>query len=270
MNRSLKNWAAAAALTLTAGLALTACGSDEKSTDSPGDKPVAAGGDLTAENFIERVSTAQMKAGSSHVSLSMEIAGQKVSGEGDMTTGDDPADAAMAMTMDYPGMGKMDMRLVEGVMYLNIGPLTQNKFIKVDLADADNPLAEQYGSVLDQIDPAKQFELFEKALIEFERAGDVEKIDGVDATPYRLVLDTQVVMEAAGAGDQTELAGVPETLEYTMFIGDDDLPRRLVMDLMGMGMTMDYSKWGDKVTVEAPPADQISDQDPFAAFNPAA
>lgn len=166
------------------------------------------------------------------------------------------------MTMSMPGLGDMEIRLVEGVLYMNMGAMTENKFVVVDTEQG--PMAEQFGPMLGQMDPRRQIELFEEALVEIEQEGEAEQIDGVEATPYRLVLDTETIVSASGANEE-DLQGVdlPETLEFIMFVGEDDLPRRIVMDMMGTASTIDFSGWGDDVEISAPGADEITDVDPF-------
>lgn len=46
-----------------------------------------------------------------------------------------------------------------------------------------------------------------------------------------------------------------------MFVGTDDLPRRMVMpNAGGIGTaTQEYTAWGEPVSIEAPTADQITD-----------
>ena len=52
-----------------------------------------------------------------------------------------------------------------------------------------------------------------------------------------------------------------------MYVGPDNLPRRLVSKMPDTGgsgpssLTMDYTKWGQDITIEAPPKSQITDKD---------
>ena len=155
------------------------------------------------------------------------------------------------------------MRLVDKVFYLNFGPLTDNKFATLDLTDESNPATKQFGDILDNVDPAKQLEQLKDAVTSFEKKGAAKEIDGVQAQPYEVVVDGSKVSAAAGLEGQGA-QGVPETLTYTMFIGPDNLPRRIATDIAGTSMTLDYSKWGEDVEVEAPAKSEITDKDPFA------
>ena len=53
-----------------------------------------------------------------------------------------------------------------------------------------------------------------------------------------------------------------------MSVGPDNLPRRVAVDMEAMSMTMDYSQWGEDVTVEKPADDEITDQNPLEGASP--
>ncbi len=257
-----------AAAALAAALVLGACGgSDDSASGQKKDEQAAAAADaspagLTQETFAEKVAAAQAEAGTSHMTMTVDAAGQKVTAEGDVRIGESPQDTAASLTMDTGELGSMDLVLVDQVMYLNLGELTGGTFTKIDLTDRNSPLAAQYGSLLDQMDPSASIEQLRSALSGFEKSGDPEQIDGVEAQPYRLTVDTTELADAAGQ----QLGGLPETLEYTMWVGPDDLVRRMTSTSVGT-VTIDYTKWGEDVSIEAPAAGQISDEDPFASMS---
>lgn len=263
----MRRRAASAALVLAAGLTLAACGGDddkssgETKPDSSSSVTAGPSEALSAETFLPTISAAQAKAGSSHVEMTVEAAGQQITAEGDSLVSDDPSDSAMAMTMDLgdavPGMSAMEIRLVDQVFYINVGAMTENKFAKIDLGDPDDPLAAQYGQLVEQMDPSRQIEQFKDSLSSFKQVGDAKTIDGVEATPYVLTLDAAKLQGITGA----PTAGMPESVEYTMYIGPDNLPRRISSDIGGAALTMDYSKWGEDVDVKTPAADEISETD---------
>lgn len=271
MRARLKHWTAVTALVLAAGGSLAAC-NDKDDASKAGDSSnvgSSSGTTLTKDNVFTVVTKAQAEAGTSHIDMDVQVAGQAIKAKGDVKIGKTSDDTAMAMTMDtgQAGAGSLEMRLVNEVFYLNFGPLTQNKFAKIDLKDENNPIGKQYGDLLDNIDPSKQLDQLKGAVTSFEKKGAVKELDGVKAQPYAIVVDTSKIesFKAAGAG-----ANVPKTLTYTMYVGPDNLPRRLISEIPDIGgsgptkLTIDYSQWGEDVSIDEPKASQISDKDPFS------
>ncbi|MGH3459803.1 hypothetical protein [Aeromicrobium sp.] len=260
MRVRLKNLITATALVLVAGGSLSAC-SDDGSSGGVGEESGTA---LTRSNFLDEITQAQTEAGSSHIKMAVDVAGQKLEADGDIQTGETMADSAMAMTMNtgQAGMGSLEMRLVDQIFYLNFGPMTDNKFAEIDLTDKDNPIGKQYSEIVSNLDPAQQLKQFEGAVTSFEKKGKTVSLDGVDAQPYVVVIDTSKMSGAAEAPP-----GMPKTLEYTMYIGPDNLPRRVLSQLpaaAGAGggeMKIDYSKWGEKVSITKPDKAEITDKD---------
>ena len=264
MRERLKKLTAVSVLVLVAGASLVACSGKEDSADGVGE---SAGTDLTQANFFDEVLAAQAKAGTSHMTMNMEVGGQTVKADGDIEVGKTAADTAMAMTMEtgQSGMGPLEMRLVEEVFYLNFGPMTSNKFAKIDLTDENNPIGKQFGDIIGNVDPSQQLREFKGAVKSFEQEGKAIELDGVQATPYVIGIDPSKIAAAKQAG-----GSLPKTLEYTMYVGPDNLPRRIVSDLpavAGSGegkSTIDFSKWGEEVSVTKPKASEITDKDFFS------
>jgi hypothetical protein len=262
MRDRLKQLTAVSALLLVAGGSLVACGDkDNTKADGVGEK---AGSTLTKATFFDEIIQAQTKAGTSHIALSVTVAGQAVKGDGDLKVSGTPADSAMAMTMDtgQAGLGSIEMRLVDQVFYLNFGPMTSNKFTKIDLTDTSNPIGKQYGELVGSLDPSQQFKDFQDAVSSFDAKGKAITLDGVKAQPYVIGIDTSKLPAAKKAAES-----LPKKLEYTMYVGPDNLPRRVLTDLPGASgakgttMTIDYSKWGEKVSIAKPKASEITDKD---------
>jgi hypothetical protein len=250
------------AVVLLAGLSLSACGDKD---DSAGDKAgsnSAGGGTaaLTEANFSQVLGDSQTKAKSAHVEMTVGVSGQSIKAQGDVKVGSSPEDTAMTMTMDMGSSMNFEMRVVDQVFYMNMGKMSDDKFIKIDLTDDSNPFAKQYGEIMEQMDPAKQMEQFKDAVTSFEKKGEPQTIDGVKAQPYVVTVDTSKI-KAFKDLPEASRSQVPDTIVYTMYIGPDNLLRRMEFELAGSKSTMDYSKWGEPVDIKAPPAGEISDKD---------
>lgn len=248
-------------------LALAGCSGAGSGGVDTGD---AAGVELTKTNFTETLAEAQQEVKTTHVTMSIEGAGQALQAEGDIIAGDSVAESAMQLTMDLgeaAGGQALEMRLVDEVFYLSMGEATGNKFAKIDLTDDSNPFAQQYGDLLEQIDPSKSVEQFEGAVKSFEKKGDPIELDGVDAQPYEIIVDTAAIAESSGqSADQFPAAEFP----LTMYIGEDNLPRRVVTEFGEAKMQMDYTNWGQDIEIEAPAAEEVTEESPFDQLAPPA
>jgi hypothetical protein len=148
------------------------------------------------------------------------------------------------------------VRLVDGVYYLNLGQVSGGMFLRVDPAGGGQ-FAQNFGPVLEQANPASQLKIFDAALTDFAVGDSGEEIDGVETTAYVLTLDPSKVLSEQ---QQAQTGGaLPPTMEVTMYLGPDDLPRRVTTEVSGATVTIDYSAWGEPVEVTAPPADQVTD-----------
>jgi hypothetical protein len=268
MRDRLKQLTAVTVLVLVAGGSLVACGDkDDAKADGVGE---SAGGSLTKTNFFDKISKAQKKAGTSHVVMSVKVAGQAIKADGDLNIGGSAADTAMAMTMQsgQAGLGSIEMRLIDQVFYLNFGPMTSNKFAKVDLTDTSNPIGKQYSEIVGSLDPSQQLKEFEGAVSSFDQKGKAITLDGVKAQPYVIGIDTSKMASAEKAS-----GSMPKKFKYTMYVGPDNLPRRVLTELPsiagagGSTMSINYSKWGEKVTIAKPKASEITDKDFFSQLS---
>jgi hypothetical protein len=238
-----------------------------------------AGAALSQADFFSTVTESQAEAESFHMSMTMNVAGETVSAEGDAKVGKTPADMAMSLIMDMSAMGpgapdEFEMRWVDEVMYMKLGEMTDGKFAAFDLTDESNPLGQMYNQMLDNLDPAS-IAKFEDAVSEFEMAGDPIEIDNVQAQPYRVEVDMTKVKDAFGDMPKEALQAMPKSLSFTMYVGPDDLPRRMKMQIPAPGpvpgaMTMDYTDWGEPVDIAKPDDSEISDRDFFSEFEDAA
>lgn len=241
-----------------ASLMLAGCGggSDSKAADDTS-KDGGSSASITKANFASVISKAQAEAKSGHMSMKLGLGGQSVPAEADFETGARAESTKMKMTMGLAGQS-IEMRLIDQVLYMKFGEMTQGKFVKIDLTDPDNPLRKQFGSLIDQADPSKSLETYQDSLKSFEKSGEPQKIDGVDAQPYKLVLDAKKYIKEMGAGDTPGAQGLDD-ITVTLYIASDNLIRRSTTTVSGADVTVDFSKWGEAISVEKPSADQIGD-----------
>lgn len=229
-----------------------------------------SGGTLTRQTFAEAVTTdAQLTAQTVHVSADISASGQQATLDGDVKMGASLADYAADITISAPAMGNgLRMVIVDEVLYMNLGPITQGKFARIDLGDTGSAMGQLMSQMMTSADPSASLKAMEDGVTSFRKVG-AERIDGIDTTQYRVEVDTRKVLAALGMDDLAGMAGaqLPETASYDLWIGDDDLMRRMSFSMGDvMSMTMNLTAWGDPVDISAPPPSQVSKRDPFAGM----
>jgi LppX_LprAFG lipoprotein len=230
----------------------------ESDDAEPTGEPEAVSGGYDAEELLDRMKAAIADNESAHVTMQLTGGQAEMSGEGDVSYAGDQT--AMQMTMQMPQLGssQIEMRMVDGVVYMAMPPLTpEGKFVEFDTTDPDSPFGDMGGG-LAQGDPLATFDAFDAGLKDATYVG-AEVVDGEQLDHYVLTVDAK---KAARAQKQRIQPGMPDTITYDMWIDSDDLMRRIQFDLGsvsagGGGMVMTMSDWGQPVTVEAPPASAI-------------
>ena len=268
---TLRRAVAAATVPTLMVAALTACGSDPEETSSgsddtssEGDAPAgddyAEGEEVDKDAFVEDMAAGMKEASTAHVTMSVGMGEDPIQGEGDVDYTTTPVSMALEMTMpmiDQP----LDMRLVEGVMYMNLGQMTNDKFVKYDLNDPENLPPEMQG-MADQMDPLAVFEEFGPALSSVTYVGE-EDVDGDSLDHFSMVLDPTKI-EAFGelpAGSKD----MPKEISYDAWFDDDFRIRQIKSsdDSGGFDMESTFSEWGESVEIEAPPASDVVETPPI-------
>ncbi len=240
-----------AAATLSFGV-LAGCGQPATSGDV---RPVA---ELTDDSFASTIASAVGDAGSAHVAAEGTVMGMPLALEGDVAGGEKPSDFSVALAS---ADGGIDIRLVDQVVYAKADPFTGGQFVRVDLTDEDDPLVAQLSSFKDTVDVQDLLADLEGAISVEASDAAPETIDGVETTAYVVTVDTAGLPESSGA------KRAPKTVELTVHVGPDDLPRRVTTDVGGSPFTVDFSAWGESVQVDAPAAGEISDQSASALLS---
>jgi hypothetical protein len=239
-----------------------AASSSASASDSPTDEATDAGDDagssaghLDKDGLVKAITVGALDAGSAHMSMTMS-GGTGMTAEGDVTYQGKNPEMQMTMTMPQMGSGEMEMRFVDGLIYLSMPPMTPvGKFLKIDPSDKSNPLSKNFGSLSEQMDPLNSIKAMQAGVRTVKFVG-AEKVQGDPADHYLVTVDTAAMMKAS---KQKAVPGMPETLTYDMWLDDQDLLRRMQFDLSGLKMDMLMSHWGEPVSVEAPPAGKIVD-----------
>ncbi|WP_029291510.1 LppX_LprAFG lipoprotein [Cellulomonas sp. HZM] len=260
-----------AASALVAALALAGCSSssdDASSKPSGGATSTAAAPsdaatkpadtsatELTADNFIETVAASMSKDASYHTTMKTTANGtEAMSADGDASVSG--GNTSMAMKMTTQGVD-MEVRVVDGIWYMNLGELSQDKFIKVDPNDAADEMGSSFAGLTDQLDPAATVSAMKDAVTSVKKSGEPVELDGVQAQPYEVVVDPSKIGGAFGEQIKKAGASLPDSFTYTYWVGSDGKPRKMVMDQAGAKTEMTMTDWGKKVVVKAPSKAEI-------------
>lgn len=253
--------ALAAAVLPLALTSLSACGSDEgakaedssassTSSSAAADTP-EAGSTVAPADFADLYRESFDHTTTAHMTMKLAMMGQQLTGEGDVDYSQDKP--AVAMTMDGAAFGgeSLEVRMVDNVMYMNMGSMTQGKFVKMDLDAPNSPL----GSLADSMDPSRSMDALESALDNVTYVGS-----DADGDHYRATVATSAMMKGMGQ-DVPPSVKLPKTMSYDAWFDSEGRFSRMVMDMGSMGTTqMRLTDFGADVTIEAPPASQITKQ----------
>lgn len=277
-----------AALVLSIGASLTACSDDAGSSDSSSsstdegtddgaddstDEPTedeseapaeASLSELSADDFYPSVMAAMREAETFNFETVSSATGQ----EQTMTGQARFSDAGMEMKASSTGAQAMELILVGKAMYMKSPGLgTGDKWIKIDLSDPNS----LFGMIGKATDPEVMFKAMESPK-KLELLG-TEDVDGVSTHHYRITMDPSQYLEAmefpAAMADM-----LPKELVTEMWVDGDSLPRRFTQTIevpaTGGGAPTStstegtYSDFGTDVEIEAPPADQVTEDFPGA------
>jgi hypothetical protein len=276
------------AATLLTGLALTsaACGSESDSDSeastgsdtsqsseetSTEEEPADSSADLEeleAAEFYPAVMEALQEAGSFAFTLTSTTEGSDAGGmemDGVMRYDDQGVDLRASGTAQ--GSQELEMIVLDKVLYMSgMGmDLGDKKWFKVDMSDPNS----LFGMLGKSTDPQLMFKAMEEPK-SFELLG-TEEVDGVETNHYEVVMDTSAYAEAMEIPAQMATS-LPEDIAVEMWVDADDLPRqfRQELELPAAGgaepstTTTEgtYSDYGTDVTIEAPPASEVSDRMP--------
>ena len=266
----------AAAGLLTVGLAgcgaaAGGTGSDAASdtaSDAASATTEAAPAEITQATFVERVGAAQESATTMHIESSYSGALAEATGMAGGTIpmdvdASDPESPRMSMSMDIEGM-ELSMILVDKTYYISMGELSQGKYIKATEEELmSDPAMGSFQSMSDAPDPKAQLEGFQDAIVSFEESG-TDTVGGAEVDLYTLVLDPAKVTGPQIEQLDPEMVDAMGEMTVVYALDEAERPARvevtMTIDGQELVSTSEFSRWGEDLGIEAPPADQIAEQ----------
>ena len=283
---SLSRRLGAAALVLTVGVGVSACGSDsggdsgsddssssasdgsgsgdsstDEATEDTSDEETTDGSsvaELSADDFYPSVMAAMEEAGSFTFTTTSDSAGQAQEMTGEARFGDD----GIEMKATGSGAQSMEMILIDKAMYMKSDAFgTGDKWLKIDLSDPNS----LFGMIGKATDPEVMFKAMESPK-KLELIGS-EEVDGVETNHYQITMDPTSYLEAMEF-PEAMADMLPKELVTDMWVDGDNLPRKFTQTVEvktpnGGPATKSttegtYSDFGTDVEVEAPPASQVT------------
>lgn len=259
-------------LALSGALVLGACGSSTTETSAGSGSsasssavqeskaPTAKVGDTVELKTLAEQSAAAVQAKkTAHMSMT-------TGSEGTIEADLDYSGSSPKMAMDMSESGQsFKVVYIDKVMYMGGDTFKEmaggKPWIKID-PSADDAMSKMMGPMLSQMESAMANPTEQLKDVEGVK-GTVTKVeDGV--TTYEVKLSKEQLAEmvkkqAASMPGVTEeaLKQMPDGVSYEMSFDAEGLPQTVTTDLAGQKLVMTYSKWGEPVTVEAPPASEV-------------
>lgn len=244
---------------------------DEPSTDSDAEDDEGAeaddsdeggsegGAEVDAVALYAAIADALLEAGSYEFENTTSTGGQEGTLAGAVEFATDTSEANMRMTMEMAGLGESTLLIVDGQFYIE---MTEEMGIPGDASwftvdpESDDPFSQQMASLFGEVGSATTLtdQLAEQAdLLTVTEVG-TETVDGVETTEYFVVVNDVAAFEGLPA------AQASGDLSYTMWVGGDNLPRRMTTTVDGTAVIdMTFSNFGTDLDVEAPPAEDVMD-----------
>ncbi|MET4077811.1 LppX_LprAFG lipoprotein [Janibacter sp. UYMM211] len=208
--------------------------------------PSSTGESVDRDDFVERVRRGLRDSPSAEVQAEVELGGTTVE-----ATGAQDLDAdALEMTVSADTL-TFDYRAVDDRYFLAQPP----RWVEIDPESADSTVR----ATLDQIQLLslqRQLDGFLGGVTSVGEQGS-EDVDGEETTRYTTVVDTERARDAVG-GDP--LPTTSDQLLYDVWLDEDDLIRKLVVDLDGTTVTLRADRWGEPVDIQTPDASEIVQQ----------
>ena len=270
-------------------LTLAACGSTVTGSPTPVAGGSGGGGTTqkitTVSDLGALVQHNATSKNSAHVTMAMNVGGMgAINATGDIKF--DGTQSAEQMAMTLPGMGDMQIVVIGTTTYMKLpsdlaglagGTGMTKPWMKIDLSGND-ALSKSLGSTAGLADQTDPTQLIKK----IAQAGTITKVtqdtvDGAPATHYSITVDVQKMLTTmTGNADDTEKQALTQlglkTMPFDIWVNSDNLPVNITtamafsgsaMSAAGGGaptqvdVTVNYTKWGEPINIQAPPADQV-------------
>lgn len=159
----------------------------------------------------------------------------------------------LRMQMPELGTGTMRLRMVGGMVYLAMPPMTpRGRWVAIDPSDPNSALGPSAGA-LTKINPMQSFMVIEKGVRKLRYVGR-DTVQGEPAFHYRVTVDTRAAANVTG---QPANPMLPRMVGYDIWLDRQNRMRRMRLDELGVTIVSNLSDWGVPVHVQAPPPSRV-------------
>ena len=218
----------------------------EGSGEEPAAEAPAEGEEVDGQEFLADLEAGFEEASTARFGMEMDAQGSPLTADGRVDYATNPPTMDVTLSMPSAGMERVQMVLVDGVMYLQLPQLGGGKFVRYDLSDRTSPMGDQLAR---QMDPRASFESLGKGLTSVTYLGE-EDVAGEGLDKYELAVDTAKM-------DAQDAQGLPRQVDYLLWVDDEMLMRQLEVTVQGSTVTMTMSEWGEPVNIKAPAASKV-------------
>ncbi|MEJ7629213.1 MAG: LppX_LprAFG lipoprotein [Nocardioidaceae bacterium] len=244
-----------ATVTVVSTVAVAGCGS---AVDISGGRAAS----LTAATFVSQVRAATPLPSSVHLQGTLTGTGQQVVVTADVAAdGTAFEDVSAALSIQVGATGAVEIRVVGGAFYLDTSSLgmgfpSTKPWLKIDPSDTGNPMGQGFGQVFEQFNLAQVAEAFSAATA-VESLGSAE-VDGVATTHYRVRVDTHKLLTILAVDPSLIPSDTPRLGTLDVWVDGKYRPVRVQSSSNAFAADLHFSRWGEPVTVTAPPAGQVA------------
>lgn len=272
MRRTIRRTTVAGLAVATLALA-SACGSsgsndhakdaDSNSSTAPSGKELAAGTALDAADAKDLMSSAVSEM------TSMKISGDVTAGSAGsihMDGVEQTKPSLLAEVKESIAGQDMDVRMIGSNMYIQMpaaaGLPAGKKWVSMNFKDLGSLTGMDTSALSESFaDPASSVTKFAKYVTGGKYVGS-ESVDGTTAKHYTFTVDMKSAMaEMMPSGLPSSAAGsLPATVNEDIWVDKDGHPVQIKADMGKTGtIEMHMSDFGTKVSVAAPPANEVAD-----------
>jgi hypothetical protein len=224
----------------------------EPSESSDEAEDAEGGGSWDRGSIVRAMAAAMEGQQSAHISMVTTAGGMELVSEGDLAFREKSQDMSLVMEGEALGSDRVEVRLVDGSIYMSMPPMTpKGKFFRIP-DDPNSPFGPMLGQ-MQGMDPRESFEAFESGLRKVTFVGE-ETVDGEELERYRLSVDPRVAAKAQGLPRDAQM---PKRVDYDLWLDDDALMRRMEMELAQVEVVSTLSEWNEPVTIKAPGPKQL-------------